>query len=29
VTLPRDIAAAKLQALAAGADLLSKELGLD
>jgi 5-methyltetrahydropteroyltriglutamate--homocysteine methyltransferase len=29
VTLPRDIAAAKLHALAAGADLLSKELGLD
>jgi 5-methyltetrahydropteroyltriglutamate--homocysteine methyltransferase len=29
VTMPRDIAAAKLQALAAGADLLSKELGLD
>lgn len=28
VTLPRDVAAAKLAALAAGADLLSKELGL-
>ena len=29
VTLPRDVAAAKLAALAAGAKLLSKELGLD
>jgi 5-methyltetrahydropteroyltriglutamate--homocysteine methyltransferase len=29
VTLPRDVAAAKLAALAAGANLLSKELGLD
>jgi 5-methyltetrahydropteroyltriglutamate--homocysteine methyltransferase len=28
VTLPRDVAAAKLAALAAGAKLLSNELGL-
>jgi len=28
VTLPRDVAAAKLAALAAGAKLLSEELGL-
>lgn len=29
VTMPREVATAKLRALAAGADLLSKELGLD
>lgn len=29
VTMPREVATAKLHALAAGADLLSKELGLD
>ena len=29
VPLPREVASAKLRALAAGADLLNKELGLD
>jgi 5-methyltetrahydropteroyltriglutamate--homocysteine methyltransferase len=29
VTMPREVATAKLRALAAGADLLSRELGLD